>query len=128
MVEISFGISNENTVKRFLDNLQSFARHKFDIAVKCSTEKIRHLFCWKDKNSYPDCKIYEGNCSCSANYIGEKRKKKEISGHGGMHMRIQIKILNNLNTSENFLILNPIGKYFLWYRQTQNNAKLWNHQ
>ena len=74
MVEIPFGIGNENTVKRFLENLQSFARHKFDITVKYSTEKIRHLFCWKDKNSHPDCKIYKGNCSCSANDTGEKNK------------------------------------------------------
>ena len=74
LVEIPFGTGNENTLKRFLDNLHSFTRHKFDIAVKYSTEKIRHLFCWKDKNSHPDYKIYEGNCSCSANYIGEKKK------------------------------------------------------
>ena len=51
LVEIPFGIGNENTVKRFLENLQSFARHKFDITVKyslkksdiCSVRKIKIL-------------------------------------------------------------------------------------
>ena len=50
LVEISYCLSNENTVKRFLDKLQSFVHHKFDIAVKWSTKKIRSLFRLKDKN------------------------------------------------------------------------------
>ena len=44
LVEITFRISNENTVKRFLDKLQSFVHHKFDIAVKWSTKEIRSFF------------------------------------------------------------------------------------
>ena len=39
-------------------------------------------------------------------------KQKEMLKHGGMSARIQIKILNQLNTSESFLIINSIGKYF----------------
>ena len=31
-------------------------------------------------------------------------KQKEMSRHSGMNMRIQIKILNYLNTAESFLI------------------------
>ena len=34
VVEIPYCVSIENTVKRFLDKLQSFVHHKFDIAVK----------------------------------------------------------------------------------------------
>ena len=67
--------NNENTVKRFLDKLQSFVHHKFDIAVKWFTKKIRSLFRLKDKKSA--CKIYEGICSCSANYIGETKRNVE---------------------------------------------------
>ena len=31
----------------------------------------------KDKNPHPACKIYEGICSCSANYIGETKRNVE---------------------------------------------------
>ena len=32
------------------------------------------MFRLKDKNPHPACKIYEGNCSCSANYISETKR------------------------------------------------------
>ena len=74
LLEIPYCISNENTVKRFLGKLQSFIHHKFDIAVKWSTKKMRSLFGLKDKNPHPACKIYEGICSCLENYIGETKR------------------------------------------------------
>ena len=77
LVEIPYCVSNENTVKRFLAKLQSFVHHKLDISVKWSTKKIRILFRLKDKNPHPACKIYEGICSCSANYIGETKRNVE---------------------------------------------------
>ena len=76
LVEIPFCISNENTIKRVLDKLQSFVHHKFDTAVKWSNKKIRSLFCLIDKNLHPACKIYE-ICSYSANYIGETKRNVE---------------------------------------------------
>ena len=39
-----------------------------------STKKIRSLFRLKDKNLHPACKIYEGICSSSGNYIGETKR------------------------------------------------------
>ena len=63
--------------KKFFRKIVSFVYHKFDIAVKCSTKKIRSLFCLKDKNPHLACKIYEGICSCSANYIGETKRNVE---------------------------------------------------
>ena len=51
-VEIPFCMSKGNTVKRFLDKLQSFLQHKLDIAVKWSTKKIRSLFHLKDENTH----------------------------------------------------------------------------
>ena len=35
---------------------------------------IRNLFCLKDKNQHPACKICEGTCSCSADYIAETKR------------------------------------------------------
>ena len=71
LVQIPFCISNENTVKRFLEKLQYFVHRKLDIAVKWSTKKIRSLFRLKDKNPHP------GTCSCSANYIDETKRNVE---------------------------------------------------
>ena len=47
-------------------------------------------------------------------------KQKEMSGHGGMNTKIQMKILNQLNTAESFPIINSIEKHFSWHLQTQN--------
>ena len=113
LVEIPYCVSNENTVKRFLAKLQSFVHHKLDISVKWSTKKIRILFRLKDKNPHPACKIYEGICSCSANYIGETKRNVETRWN-------EHEILNQLNTSESFLIINSIGKYFSRHLQTRN--------
>ena len=45
--------------------------------LKWSTKKIRSLFRLKDKNPHPAFKIYEGSCSCSANYIGKTKRNIE---------------------------------------------------
>ena len=74
LVEIPFCVTNENNAKRLLDRLQYFVHHKFDIAVKWFTKKIRSLFRLKDKNPQAACKICEGICSCSANYIVKQKK------------------------------------------------------
>ena len=55
-------------------------------------------------------------------------KQKEMLKHGGMNTRIQIKILNQLNTSESSLIINSIEKYFSQHLQTRNYVRSWNHQ
>ena len=74
LVEIQFCKSSENTVKRYLDKLQSFVYCKFDIAVKWSYKKITSLLCLKDKNPHPACEIQEGTCYRSENYISERKK------------------------------------------------------
>ena len=78
LVEIPFRIGNET-------KLQSFVNYKFDIAVKWSTKKISSLFCLKDKNPHLACKIYEGNCSCSANYIGETNVETQWNEHENLY-------------------------------------------
>ena len=60
-----------------MDKLQSFVHRKCDIAVNWVTTKIRSLLCLKDKNLHPACKIYDGTCSCSANYISETKRNVE---------------------------------------------------
>ena len=74
LVEIPYCVSNANTVRRLLGKLQSFVHYKLNIAVKWSTKKIRSLCRLKDKNPHLACKIYEGICSCTVNYIGETKR------------------------------------------------------
>ena len=122
--EIPFFISNENIVKRFLDKLQYFAHHKFDIAVKWSTNKIRSLFCLKDKNMHLACKIYE-ICFYSTNYIGETKRNLEARWNKRENPN---KDSEPAKTSEKFLIISSIGKYFSRHLKTRNYVRSWNHQ
>ena len=73
-MEIPFCESNELLSKRFLTKLKSFTNDKVDFAIKWVTKKVRQLFRVKNKNPHPACKIYEGICSCTKNYIGETKR------------------------------------------------------
>ena len=54
-------------------------------------------------------------------------KQKEMSRNDEMNMKIQMKTLSQLSTSENFLINNSIEKYLLLLLLTQNYTRSWNH-
>ena len=116
LVEIPYCISNENTVKRVLGKLQSFVHHKFDNAVKWSIKKIRSLFRLRVKNPHPACKIYEGICSCSANYIGETKRNVETRWNEHENPNKDSEPAKHLRK---FPILNSIGKYFSRHLQTK---------
>ena len=55
-------------------------------------------------------------------------KQKEMLRHSEINTRIQIKILNHLNNSESFLVINLIGNYFSQHLKMQNYVRSWNHQ
>ena len=74
LIDIPFCESNETLAKRFLNKLNIFTKNQIDFAIKWSTKKVKQLFRLKDTNRYPACKIYEGNCSCNKNYIGETKR------------------------------------------------------
>ena len=73
-MEIPFCESNELLSKRFLTKLKSFTNDKVDFAIKW----VRQLFRVKDKNPHLACKIYEGICSCTKNYIVETKRNVEV--------------------------------------------------
>ena len=74
MIEIPFCDRNETLAKRFLEKLKVFTQDKFELIIKWSTRKVKSLFPLKDKNPYPACKIYQGDCSCGETYIGETKR------------------------------------------------------
>ena len=43
-----------------------------------STRNIKSLFLLKDKISHQSCVIYEEQCSCKLNYIGETKRNSEV--------------------------------------------------
>ena len=77
LVEIPFCESNEKTVKRLLQKINSFTDDEFEVAVKWKTRKVSSLFNLKCRNPHPSCKIYEGTCSCGVKYIGETNRNVE---------------------------------------------------
>ena len=51
-----------------------FIGDQIKVHIICSTTKIRSLFPLKDRNTHPNCVIFEGTCSCGEKYIGETSK------------------------------------------------------
>ena len=73
-VELPFCVTNETSVKRFISKFNTFTKEKFDIRIIWKTKKVRQLFSLKERNPYPSCKIYMGECSCGKTYIGETKR------------------------------------------------------
>ena len=48
------------------------------VVIKWETRKIRSLFSLKSKNPHPSCKLYQGQCSCGALYIGETKRNVQV--------------------------------------------------
>ena len=78
LIELPFCIENEKTAKRFLSKFHSFTENSFSIAIKWNTKKVKQLFPLKDRNPHPECKIYQGTCSCGEIYIGETNRNVEV--------------------------------------------------
>ena len=70
-IEIPFCEENEKVSKRFLNKFHDFTQNRFKVLIKWITKKVKNLFKVKDPNPYPSCVIYEGICSCGADYVGE---------------------------------------------------------
>ena len=77
-VEIPFCPSNEEAIKHFIKKVHDFTNDKISIVIKWSTKKVKSLFKLKDKNPYPACVIYEGECSCDSKYIGETHRNARV--------------------------------------------------
>ena len=56
-VEIPYCPGNEKSSKRFIQKLNEFPKHNYDVRIKCVTKKVKTLFRVKDKNQYPSCII-----------------------------------------------------------------------
>ena len=57
-----------------MKKLKSFIGDSYKVFIIWNTTKVRSLFPLKDKNTHPNCVIYEGTCSCGEKYIGETER------------------------------------------------------
>ena len=78
LLELPFCESNELKSKTFLKKFHKFTDSNFSIAIKWKTKQVKSFFPLKDKNPHPSCKIYEGECKCGMNYIGQTKRNVEI--------------------------------------------------
>ena len=98
LVEILCCEENEHASKHFIKKFEAFTNHRYSIAIKWITRKVKSLFKVKSKNPYPSCEIYRGKCSCGEKYIGETERN-----------------LNPTKKTEPAIHLsNNIGHFFVW--------------
>ena len=84
LLYLPYCINNEKKSKDFIKKFHHFTNESFKIAISWKTRKIQSLFNnIKDKNLYPACKIYHGECVCGEKYIGEtvRNTQKRWSEH-----------------------------------------------
>ena len=92
--ELPFCKQNEIKSKDFIRKFHKFTNNNFRLAISWKTRKMKMLFKIKDKNLYPVCKIYYGECEhCRDNYIGET-------------------VRNTVNTLKEILIMYSIGRFY----------------
>ena len=114
LIEIPFCERNENKSKDFIRKFHEFTDSKFKISIKWITKKVKSFFPLKDKNMYPSCKVYQGVCTCTENYIGETERNTVTrwrehnnpthDSEPAKHLR------NNLSHSFNWLIIASASK------------------
>ena len=73
------------------------------------------MFCLKDKNLYPACKIYYGKCQCGEDYVGEIIRNTETrwSDHNNpthksepaQHVKNHIRKLGKLGKTRSVFLL-----------------------
>ena len=77
-MEIPYSPKNEAFLNRFIKKSDEFTDSLHDKRIRWVTEKVKQLFKFKSKNSYPPCVIYKGTCVCNETYIVESRRNARI--------------------------------------------------
>ena len=70
-IQLPYCSKNEALSKTFISKLNTFTNFKFIYIILWQTRKTKSLFHLKDTNVHKSHVVYEGECSCSASYIGE---------------------------------------------------------
>ena len=73
-IRIPFCERNEKASSKFVNKLNGFTQNSYIFEVIWLTRKIKSLFNLKDKNVHKSHVVYEGNCDCGVNYVGETQR------------------------------------------------------
>ena len=68
ILRLPFSESNEKFTKSLIKKFVIFTNNKCKFSIAWNT---RSLFQIKDNDKHYSCAVYEGNCSCGVDYIGE---------------------------------------------------------
>ena len=71
LLKLPYCEKNEAKSKDVIRKIHKFTNNQFRLAISWNSRKLSFLFRLKDKNLYPECKIYYGKCQCGEDYIGE---------------------------------------------------------
>ena len=77
-IKLPYCKKNEIASKKFISKLNSFTNFKYIFIILWQTRQIKSLFSLKDKNLHKSHVIYEGECSCGENYVGETMRNFEV--------------------------------------------------
>ena len=113
MVEIPYCEENENASKHFIKKFDTFTNHRYRIAIKWITKKVKSLVKVKSKTLHPSCVKYRGKCSCGE-YIGETERNvgKRWSEHNNPTEKTEPArhLSNNIGHLFAWEILMPVPK------------------
>ena len=74
--------TNEKFSTCFISKLQTFTNGNVRFDIIWNNRKIQSIFNNKDRVQHLSCVIYEGVCSCGADYIGETIRNVKIRWNG----------------------------------------------
>ena len=97
LLKLPFCEQNELKSKDFIKKFHNFTNNNFRLAISWKTRKIKSLFKIKDKNLYPACKIYYGECGKCGD---------------GRNITILVISQNQLNTLKEILIMYLNGRFY----------------
>ena len=67
-IQIAHCVNDDKICKKFIAKLNKFTNNNYVFSILWQTRKIKSLFSIKDKNIHHSNVVYEGKCSCEANY------------------------------------------------------------
>ena len=106
--------------KKSYQKARSIYNNKCKFNIVWNIRNIRSLFQIKDNVKHCNYVVYEGNCLCGENYVGESVRNVVLRW---AEHKTQISNRNQPNTWNIFLTINLNGKWWLGLLNTRGKGK-----
>ena len=101
-IRLPFCRANDVDSWKFLKNLITYTKWRFDFFIMRQTRKMESIFNLKDKNTHPSHIIYKGECICCQTPAGRALAKQHVtSSFGLMNIKMLTSNRSQLSTSGN---------------------------